>query len=179
MRGVRPRHPPTPGPSPTRGEGWGRGALHLDVGRGIRGFTLVELLVVLAMLAIAAAVAVPALRPPAERSAGAAADSLLHVLARARTDAAARGTPVHVEVRAGDGRFAVTADGEDGARDTLRAGSLPLPPGGRASGGRRGTARMSFDASGRARADRVALTDEGGRIEIVVDAWSGAARPAR
>ena len=151
--------------------------MRADLGRG--GFTLIELLVVLAMLAIAAAVAVPALRPPAERSAGAAADSLLHVLARARADAAARGTAVRVEVRAGDGAFAVVADGDDGTRDTLRAGSLPLPAGGRIVGGREGAARVAFDAAGRARADRMAVTDERGGIGIVVDAWSGSAHAAR
>jgi general secretion pathway protein H len=151
-----------------------------DGGADVRGFTLIELLVVMAMLAIAAAVAVPALRPPHERSAGAAADSLLHVLARARADAASRGTPVRVEVRPGDGAFAVTADADDGARDTLRSGTLPLPAGGRVLGGRNGDpARVAFDPAGRARADRIAVADAGGRIGITVDAWSGAARAAR
>ncbi|HYH83188.1 MAG TPA: GspH/FimT family pseudopilin [Longimicrobium sp.] len=171
--------PPRISATSTKGEGWGGEDPRSAAGRVRSGFTLVELLVVLAMLAIAAAVAVPALRPPAERSAGAAADSLLHVLARARADAAARGTTVGVEVRAGDGGFSVIADGDDGGRDTLRAGSLPLPAGGRVIGGRDGEARASFDAAGRARADRMAVTDEGGRIEIIVDPWSGAARAAR
>ncbi|HSU15692.1 GspH/FimT family pseudopilin [Longimicrobium sp.] len=151
------------------------------LGWATRGFTLIELLVVMAMLAIAASVAVPALRPPHERSAGAAADSLLHVLARARADAATRGTPVRVEVRPGDGAFAVTADADDGARDTLRAGTLPLPADGRVVAGRAGgdAARVSFDAAGRARADRIGVADAGGRIDITVDAWSGAAHAAR
>jgi type II secretion system protein H len=190
---ARPRLPPPPGPSPTRGEGWERGerqaaasTAHVWIawsGRvssemRIGGFTLIELLVVMAMLAIAAAVAVPALRPPAERSVGAASDSLLHVLARARADAAARGVPVRVEVRAGDGAFAVMAE-TDGGMDTLRAGSLPLPADGRVVGGREGIARIAFDASGRARADRVAVTGDGGRIDVAVDPWSGIARAAR
>jgi len=145
---------------------------------GRRGFTLIELLVVIAMLAIASAVAIPALRPPAERSAAAAADSLRHVLARARADAARRGVPVTVLVRGGDGAFSVTAD-DGGAGDSLAAGLLPLPPGGRALvDGRNDVARVTFDETGRARAGRVALADEHARIEVAVDPWSGDARAA-
>ncbi|HEV7590950.1 MAG TPA: hypothetical protein VGO40_22755, partial [Longimicrobium sp.] len=73
----------------------------------------------------------------------------------------------------------VIVDMDDGEGDTLRAGSLPLPAGGRVVGGRGEAARVSFDAAGRARADRMAVTDEGGRIAIVVDPWSGDARAAR
>jgi len=146
---------------------------------GRRGFTLMELMVVLAMLAIAAAVAAPALRPPRERSAGAAADSLLHVLARARAGAAARGTLVRVEVRAGDGAWVVAGAAGDGGEDTLAAGELPLPADGRLLAGPAGAARVSFEPAGRARAGHMAVTDPGGRIEIVVDPWSGAARAAR
>jgi hypothetical protein len=134
-------------------------------------------------------VAVPALRPPAERSAAAAADSLRHVLARARADAARRGVSVTVLVRGGDGAFSVTARRraagdsswavDDGGEDSLAAGLLPLPAGGRALvDAQGGVARVTFDATGRARAGRVALADEHARIEIAVDPWSGDARAA-
>src|SRR5688572_6189154 len=66
--------------------------------RGRSGFTLVEIVVVLIMLGIAAAVAVPAFRPPAERSAGAAARALRELYADARNQAARRGVAVVVEL---------------------------------------------------------------------------------
>jgi prepilin-type N-terminal cleavage/methylation domain-containing protein len=145
---------------------------------GRRGFTLIELVVVLAMLAIAAAVAVPALRPPAERSAGAAADSLRRVLIGARGDAGRRGVPVAVLVRASDATFVTMTLDAAGVADSLAAGSLPVPAGGRVTGSRGGLVRAVFEPTGRARADRVAFVDEGGRVEIGVDPWSGDARTA-
>ncbi len=141
------------------------------------GFTLVEILVVLMMLAIAAAVTVPAFRPPAERSAGAAARALREVYADARSQAARRGVAVVVEIRTATGEWRLIADPEDGtAPRTLEVGTLPLPAEGRLSGGRDGTARAAFTPLGRARADRVTITEGEVRHEVSVDGWTGAAR---
>ena len=142
------------------------------------GFTLVEVVVVLAMLAITAAVVVPAFRPPAERSAGAAARALREVYANARSQAARRGVAVVVEVRTATGEWRLATDPEDGAPPrTLEAGTLPLPAEGRLSGGRGGRARAAFTPLGRARADRVTITEGGVRHEVSVDGWTGTARP--
>lgn len=141
------------------------------------GFTLVEMLVVLTMLAIAGAVAVPAFRAPAERSAGAAARALRTVYADARGEAARRGVTIVVELETATGSWRMIADPDDGtAPRTLRAGALPLPAEGRVAGGREGSARASFGATGRARADRVVLSEGEERHEVTVDGWTGAAR---
>ncbi|HEU4455789.1 MAG TPA: GspH/FimT family protein [Longimicrobium sp.] len=141
------------------------------------GFTLVEIVVVLMMLAIAAAVAVPAFRPPAERSAGAAARALRELYADARNQAARRGVAVVVELTTATGEWRLAADPEDGtAPRTLAVGTLPLPAEGRLAGGREGVARAAFSPLGRARADRVTITEGEVRHEVSVDGWTGAAR---
>lgn len=141
------------------------------------GFTLMEIVVVLMMLGVAAAVAVPAFRPPAERSAGAAARALREVYADARNQAARRGVAVVVEIRTATGEWRLAADPDDGtAPRTLEAGTLPLPAEGRLSGGRDGTARAAFSPLGRARADGVVISHGEVRHEVWVDGWTGAAR---
>jgi type IV fimbrial biogenesis protein FimT len=141
------------------------------------GFTLVEIVVVLAMLAIVAAVAAPAFRRPAERGAVAAARALRGVYAEARSQSSRRGVAVVVEIRTATGEWRLGTDPDDGtAPRTLEAGVLPLPPEGRLQGGRGGTARAAFSPLGRARADRVTITGGGVRHEVSVDGWTGAAR---
>ncbi len=136
-----------------------------------------EILAVLIVLAITAAVAVPAFRPPAERSAGAAAGALRELYANARGQAARRGVAVVVEIRTATGEWRLATDPEDGtAPRTLQVGALPLPAEGRLSGGRDGTARAAFSPLGRARADRVTITEGEVRHEVWVDRWTGAAR---
>lgn len=145
--------------------------------RATAGFTLAELLAVLLLVGIAAAVAAPAFRPPG-RSAAGAAEALRGVYAAARDDAAVRGELVTVSLATATGEYAVTAESADGDVDTLRAGALPLPPEGRIVGERSGAARAVFSPLGRARADRVAIVHGEVRHEISVDAWTGAARTA-
>jgi prepilin-type N-terminal cleavage/methylation domain-containing protein len=139
------------------------------------GFTLTEMLVVLVMMGIAAAGAVPAFRPPAERSAGAAARALRYVYADARGEAARRGTAVVVEVETATGKWRMGTDPVDGtAPRTLKVGALPLPAEGRVSGGEGGTARAVFGFTGRARAHAVTIGEGAERHEVRVDGWTGA-----
>ncbi|HEX5726139.1 MAG TPA: prepilin-type N-terminal cleavage/methylation domain-containing protein, partial [Longimicrobiaceae bacterium] len=66
------------------------------MGGGRRGFTVIELLVVLTFLGLGAAVAVPAFRNPGERGVGAASRALMAAWAEARGEAARRAEPVTV-----------------------------------------------------------------------------------
>jgi prepilin-type N-terminal cleavage/methylation domain-containing protein len=174
-----PRDEPAPAgsaPAPARRSPRRRGRRRMAGNR--EGFTLPELLTVIVVLGIAAAAAIPALRPPAERSAGAAADALRRLYADARGDAAGRGVPVVVELETAGGTFVVRTAPEEGDADTLRRGALPLPPEARLLGGRGGLARAAFDATGRARADLVTVVHGEVRHAVRVDPWTGAARTA-
>jgi prepilin-type N-terminal cleavage/methylation domain-containing protein len=142
------------------------------------GFTLVEMLTVILILGIVAAVAVPVLRPPRERSAGAAAQALRALYADARMSAASKGWPTTVVVETATDSFAVYAEPEPGLRKVLKMGALPLPADGSILGGHDGLARATFHPGGRARADRVILTAGEVRHEVTVDPWTGAARAA-
>jgi prepilin-type N-terminal cleavage/methylation domain-containing protein len=146
--------------------------------RADAGFTLLEVVTVVLVLGIAAAVAVPALRPADERSAAAAAEALRAVYADARAVSARRGEPVTVVLETATDSFAVFAEPADGPRRVLRAGRLPLPEDGSISGGRNGRAQARFTPLGRARADRVTLADGGDRHVVRVDAWTGDATDA-
>ncbi len=89
-----------------------------------RGFTLLELLVVLVLLAITAAAAVPAFLDggtdaPEKRLATALADALVHTRDAARTSGAA----AELVLAPSDGRYWVTQ------RDSASAGVLPMSAG--------------------------------------------------
>jgi prepilin-type N-terminal cleavage/methylation domain-containing protein len=143
--------------------------------RSTSGFTLAEIVAVVLVIGIVAAVAAPALRRPDERGAGAAADALRRVYAEARGAAARRGEPVHVVLETATDSFAVFAEPEGGARTLLRAGQLPMPAEGTIAGGRDGRAHARFTPLGRARADRVTLAHGDVRMVVDVDDWTGAA----
>ena len=153
-----------------------RAARRARAARRIRsaGLTLAELLVVLLILGLVAAVTTPALRRPG-MSAGSAAQEIANVFGSARAAAAARGHVVRVSIELATGAFLVTADAE-GARSprVLRAGRIALPADARLTGRSEGTARATFHPLGRARADTV-VVERGGRAFVVaVDAWTGA-----
>jgi prepilin-type N-terminal cleavage/methylation domain-containing protein len=158
-----------------RGRGRGPSPTQSDALRSA-GFTLVEMLVVLMMIGTAAMVVAPALRRPDERGASPSADALAAAIARARLAAVTRAVPVSVDVDLAAGRWAALAHPADRPADTTDAGLLPLSSDTRLSGGDGKTAQVAFDGLGRARADRLAVSDAHGTQEIVIDAWTGAAR---
>jgi prepilin-type N-terminal cleavage/methylation domain-containing protein len=103
------------------GPGW-----KLTSGEGIemrRGFSLMELVVVLIVLALAAALAVPALTRRAERR----GSELASLLLLSREAAARRGETVHLDI-APSGAWTITgaASGGDGP---IRAGRVDSFPG--------------------------------------------------
>jgi Tfp pilus assembly protein FimT len=134
------------------------------------------MLVVLMMIGVMAMTVAPALRRPDERGASPSADVLAAAMARARLQAVTRAVPVSVDVDLAVGMWAAVAHPADRPVDTTDAGVLPLSSDTRLSGGDGTTARVAFDGLGRARADRLAVSDGEGAQEIVVDAWTGAAR---
>ncbi|HEX2207390.1 MAG TPA: GspH/FimT family pseudopilin, partial [Longimicrobium sp.] len=93
-----------------------------------------------------------------------------------RLEAVTRAVPVTVDVDFASGRWSAVAHPADRPADTVDAALLPTSPRTRLAGGDGKAARIAFDALGRARADRLAVSDEEGTQEVVVDAWTGAAR---
>ncbi len=140
------------------------------------GFTLVEMMVVLMMIGAGAMVVAPALRRPDERGASPSADALAAAIGRARLAAVTRAVPVMVEVDVAGGRWTTVAHPADRQSDTVDAGALPLSSDTRLAGGDGAYVVVMFDGLGRARADRLTVSDRGGAQEIEVDAWTGAAR---
>lgn len=84
------------------------------VAGGSAGFTLVELLVVLAMMALVAALAAPRIGPMTRGGLVAAAEEVAGALREARTRSLAEGRPVAVEIDTAVGRIAA------GGRRALR-----------------------------------------------------------
>ena len=141
-----------------------------------RGFTLVELLVVLVILGTMAAVAAPALRVRRGGDAGETAQRLVAVLDRTRGIAVGRGREAQLWLNVRTGTYRLVASSPTAAPDTGRTGELEPDAGTRILGGRDGWARVSFDARGQAAGDRVTVINERERYDVVVDPWTGASR---
>ena len=135
-----------------------------------RGFTLLELLVVLVLLAITAAAAVPAFlgdaaRSPEQRIAVALAERLIAVRDAARES----GSAATLVLSLTDGRYWITT------RDSATSGVLPVTDGVTIAGdGAAGGARIElrFEPTGPTTA--VAVTVHGSRtVTVRTQAWTG------
>ncbi len=140
-----------------------------------RGFTLVEVVVVVAILAISAAVVAPALvsaarTDPLARTAG----ELTGLLTSARIAAVERGTPVTVAVTLATGRYVVTIERRDSST-VLAEGGLVLDDVRLAAGGRPAV-RVRFDPLGPAEPDSVSVLGTTGHRVVRVDPWTGEVR---
>lgn len=143
-----------------------------------RGFTLVEVLVVLVLLGIAAAVVVPALPRIAEEDPLArSGEEVTNVLRRARRTALERGAPIALTVDTEASRYWVEIY-ERGEWRPLTQDVLSLSP--RVSlTAERGRARFVFRPNGSALGDALAVRDGARGTRIAVDPWLGDARAAR
>jgi type II secretion system protein H len=139
------------------------------------GFTLVELLVVLAILGLAAAVAAPALRSLDRTGARDGADAVAALYTEASNAAVRRGAPVTVRLDLSGGTYVVLARASaGGVAETVRAGTLSLSADERLTGGDDGWATVTFDPFGRARGDRVVVARGDERYEVTAAPWTGA-----
>jgi prepilin-type N-terminal cleavage/methylation domain-containing protein len=140
-----------------------------------RGFTLVEMVVVLALIGILAGVTVPALESLDSRDpAAAAAEPVMGALDAARRTALrdARATTLTIDPRTA--QYAIT-EASDSGRAIVQQGVLAL-----AAGVRLETSeprlRFRFEPGGSVYADSFVVRFAGGASPIVLDPWMGDVR---
>jgi general secretion pathway protein H len=136
-----------------------------------RGFTLVEVVVVLVILAVTAAAVAPALLSPAPRGPEAAAAEVVRLLSSARRLAVDRAQPVSLALNPTAGTWRAVAEP---AGDSLGAGTLALPEGVTLTA--EGPARFVFHPMGGATGGWLTLSDGARTARVQVDRWTGEAR---
>jgi prepilin-type N-terminal cleavage/methylation domain-containing protein len=142
---------------------------------GLAGFTLIELIVVLAIIGLAATVVAPAFRR-LTGDARTTTDAITTLYAGASRAAHVRRVPVSVAIETATGRFTTLTDPAPGTpRDTIETGTLALAPGARLTGGRDGWTLVSFDAHGGARGSTIGIIEEHGNYDVQVDPWTAEA----
>ncbi|MGH7517994.1 MAG: GspH/FimT family pseudopilin [Gemmatimonadales bacterium] len=137
------------------------------------GYTLAEVVVVLLILGIGAAVVAPAIvRGPAD-DLDTGSDEIIRVLETARREAVNRATSVQVRLDMTAARFAIRSVQSDSI-ELLAEGTLPLPAG-VAPERRDAPVEFTFAPTGVATAsDSVRLTGQSGSRVIAADRWTGA-----
>ncbi|MGH7544670.1 MAG: GspH/FimT family pseudopilin [Gemmatimonadota bacterium] len=143
-----------------------------------RGFTLVEVLVVLVILGIAAAVVVPALPRMAEEDPLArSAEEVTNLLRRSRRTALERGAPVALTVDADANRYWVEIY-EHGEWRRLVEDEVALSADASLTA-EAGRAHFVFRPDGRAQGDPLGVRYGARGTQIALDPWLGDARAAR
>lgn len=154
-----------PGRRGAPGRRWGPGRRGAPGSPGAPGFALVELLVALAILAVMAGAAVPALAVWLNRDPTAAAE-VAGLLRGARAEALATARPVTLSIHAISGRWVSEREGrlaEEGLL-RLRDGAIEAPD---------GPLRLRFAPTGGVDGGVVSIR-EGDRLVVVrADRWTG------
>jgi type II secretion system protein H len=139
-----------------------------------RGFTLVEILVVIAILGITAAAVVPALaRATTEDDVTRAARAFERVAVAARTTALERATPVDLTLVPESGRYWVRLLDEGGA--AIDSGTIVLEHGTRLRSPVP-RPRIRFGPLGTADGDSLIVLGASGAQALVLDRWTGGIR---
>ena len=131
--------------------------------RARRGATLIELVVVIALMAIVAGVAAPALRSAALGANQPAANRVAMLLSSVRSRAIAKGVTVTLTIDPATGRF--WADSPD------TSGVITLADGASMTGAER--VHFRFLPNGQASAEPLVVTEAGDARLVRVDPWSG------
>jgi type II secretion system protein H len=143
------------------------------------GFTLVEMMVVIAILAVMAAVSVPAIRDlRASDPLDQATSVAVTLLSRARQTAVERASLVRVVVDPAGRQYWVRAMRTGSAPDSVMADTLALPPDVTLDAT---TPRLTitFTQTGEARGDALVLRWQGHTAAIAADQWTGDAHVAQ
>ncbi len=138
------------------------------------GFTLWELVLVLLLIAVAAALAVPAFVRLGEGDAAQPVGALLALLRDARNAAIDQGATVAVNLDPATAHYRVDTAGPAGA-GLLADTTLSLEPGTQLEADS-SRARFLFLPTGAAIADSVTVHGGGRTFVVHVDPWSGVAR---
>jgi prepilin-type N-terminal cleavage/methylation domain-containing protein len=137
----------------------------------LRGYTLVEIVVVLAIVAVVTAVVLPSMLDRPVSAALRSADDVAGIVRAARRAALDRAVPVIVTLAPTTRAYLVETDADDSST-VLAQGVLALAPGARlAAGG--AAARIVFDRLGTASPDSVTVIDDDGSVMVTVDRWTG------
>lgn len=143
--------------------------------RGRRGFTLLEVIVVVALLGVVAGVTLPALAGSPEATArGTVVAGLLSLLEQTRRIALERGTRSQLHLDPATGSYVVTVGGGRTCASAAE-GRLQVPSGTTIHGPDGGYVGV-FGPTGIAVAESLAVTAGGQTDVILVDPWTGVAR---
>lgn len=165
---------------PPAAEPWaadpGPGPGHRNPAR-IRGFTLLEAMVVLTIAALAAAVVAPSLDALLEPGPRAPAEDLAEAYREARELATSRSTTATVTVDPRSGTWRLFEGPTGGDEDAIAGGNvLTDRPDTRITGTDGRLAVTRFDARGRAWGPEMTLRDGDAIHRVEVDAWTGSIR---
>lgn len=139
------------------------------------GFTLIEILVVIAILAIVGAVTLPALRPNSEDELARVSGVLTNLMQRSRQTAVERGETVSLIVDAENARYWAIILAPDHPDSVVSYGTIDLPSGAMLTAGESRT-HFTFAPSGSVSGRSLTLRMDGRSALITGNQWTGDVR---